>query len=215
MIVVIDGPAGSGKSSTARAVAERTGFTFLDSGAFYRAITLLYLRNHKNQELFFDQMKSCDLQVEFNDGRFSIRLNGETVTELIRDKEVSANVSTVAAMPQAREFVNTHLREFVKDGSFIADGRDLGTAVFPDADLKFFFDASVEKRAERRLNEMLLNGQQTDLEAVKLNIRERDHIDSTRKVAPLRKADDAIVVDTGLLTLEEQIQFVINTVKGR
>jgi len=214
MIVVIDGPAGSGKSSTAKAVAERTGFTFLDSGAFYRAITLLYLRSNKNQGLFFELMNSCKLDVEFDQGVFRVVLNDVDVTAEIRHKEVSGSVSTVAAIETARNFVNNHLRDFVQNGSFIADGRDLGTAVFPDADFKFYFDASVEKRAERRLEEMLASGQQTDLESVKVNLHNRDLADSTRVVAPLCKAHDAIVVDTGVMTLEEQIQFVIDTVKG-
>lgn len=214
MIIVIDGPAGSGKSSTARAVAERIGFTFLDSGAFYRALTLLYLQSDTNQTLFFDVMKSCSLHVEYDAGNFRVFLNDLEVTDKIRNKGVSENVSTVAAIPQVRTFVNEHLREFVKTGNYIADGRDLGTAVFPDADYKFYFDAGIKERAQRRLKEMLASGQVTDLSSVEENLRERDSIDSTREVAPLCKAEDAISVDTGKMTLEEQIQFVINTVKS-
>lgn len=214
MIIVIDGPAGSGKSSTARAVAEQTGFTFLDSGAFYRSVTLLYLQNEKSQEKLFDVLKSCFLRVEFDNGVFRVYLNNEEVTDEIRHKRVSENVSTVAALPFVRTFVNEHLRDFVKSGNFIADGRDLGTAVFPEADFKFYFDASLSARAARRHKEMLATGISTDITSVEANLKERDHIDSTREVAPLCKADDAISVDTGTMTLEEQIQFVINTVKS-
>lgn len=214
MIIVIDGPAGSGKSSTARAVAERIGFTFLDSGAFYRALTLLYLQNKSNQGLFFDDMKSCSLHVAYENGNFHVLLNEVDVSSEIRNKIVSENVSTVAAMPQVRSFVNEHLREFVKTGHYIADGRDLGTAVFPDADYKFYFDAGLKERAQRRHKEMLASGHHTDLSSVEENLRERDSIDSNRKIAPLCKAEDAISVDTGKMTLEEQIQFVINTVKS-
>lgn len=214
MMIVIDGPAGSGKSSTARAVAERTGFEFLDSGAFYRAVTLLYLQCNRDQNSFFEQLKTCSLNAGFSNGVFRIQLNGVEITDEIRKQEVSESVSEVAALPEARDVVNGHLREFVKTGSFIADGRDLGTAVFPNAEFKFFFEASAEKRAERRQKELLKAGQQVSFEAVLENIKSRDFQDSNREVAPLRKADDAIVLDTGSMTLEEQIQFVIHTVKA-
>ncbi|KPP96055.1 MAG: cytidylate kinase Cmk [Bacteroidetes bacterium HLUCCA01] len=213
MIVVIDGPAGSGKSSTARAFSRRTGFTFLDSGAFYRAVTLIYIAHHSNPEVFFEALDASDLKVSFDDGVFRVFLNGTEVTDEIRSPQVSGMVSTVAAMPRCRDFVNRHLREFVQTGTYIADGRDLGTVVFPEADFKFYFDASVETRARRRLDEMTSGGTRSDYNAVVENIRSRDKTDAERDTAPLRKADDAIVVNTETMTLEDQVEFLMNVVK--
>lgn len=214
MIVVIDGPAGSGKSSTARAFSQRTGFTFLDSGAFYRAVTLLFIAHQSDPEMFFEALDASDLSVRFDNGVFRVFLNGTEVTDEIRSPQVSGMVSTVAAMPRCRDFVNRHLRDFVQTGNYIADGRDLGTVVFPQAEYKFYFDASVETRAKRRLDELAASGTQSDYHAVVENIRSRDKTDAGRQTAPLRKAEDAIVVNTETMTLEEQVEFVMNAVKG-
>lgn len=213
MIIVIDGPAGSGKSSTARAIAEQTGIQFLDSGAFYRAITLIYIDVNCDRAAFFDALKTYDVTFQFKNEIFHVFLNGNEVTELLREQRISEMVSEVATINEAREFVNTHLREVVKSGDFIADGRDLGTAVFPDADYKFYFVADIRERARRRFKEMTQAGLDADLNQIIANINERDHKDSSREIAPLRKADDAIEVDTGKMTLEEQVQFVIDQVR--
>lgn len=213
MIIVIDGPAGSGKSSTARAIADKTGIHFLDSGAFYRAITVIYLNKGCDKAAFFDALNTCDISFSFQNEVFRVFLNQIEVTDKLRLPSVSERVSEVAAMPEAREFVNKQLRAFVRQGDFIADGRDLGTEVFPDADFKFYFTADVHERARRRVAELEQAGESVDFDQVLSNIIERDQIDSTREIAPLKKADDAIVIDTGSMTLEEQIQFVIDRVR--
>lgn len=214
MIVVIDGPAGSGKSSTARIVAERTGFHFLDSGAFYRAVTFIYMQLHCQAEVFFDALKHTQIDFRFESGVFRVVIGGQDVTEVIRTPAISAMVSEVAAMPQARSYVNERLREFVRLGDFIADGRDLGTEVFPRADLKFFFTADLTERARRRVAEMEASGIHADFEQVQANIRDRDRVDSTREIAPLKQAHDAEVLDTGTLTLEEQVAHIIARIRG-
>jgi cytidylate kinase len=214
MMVVIDGPAGSGKSSTAKAVAQRTGFHFLDSGAFYRTVTLVYLDSGGSNEMFFDALKTVDVEVRFENETFRVFLNGTDVTSDIRQARVSANVSTVAAMPEARSWVNERLRDFVKTGDFIADGRDLGTAVFPQADLKFFFTADPSERARRRVAEMEFAGMKAAFNEVLANILERDRIDSSRQIAPLLQAEDAEVLDTGKMTLDEQVNHIIARIRG-
>jgi CMP/dCMP kinase len=214
MMVVIDGPAGSGKSSTAKAVAQRTGFHFLDSGAFYRTVTLVYLGSGGSNEMFFDALKTVDVEVRFENETFRVLLNGTDVTSDIRQARVSAHVSMVAAMPEARAWVNERLRDFVKTGDFIADGRDLGTAVFPQADLKFFFTADPSERARRRVAEMELAGMKADYNEVLANILERDSIDSSRQLAPLLQAEDAEVLDTGKMTLDEQVNHIIARIRG-
>lgn len=216
MIIVIDGPAGSGKSSTAKAVAQKTGLTYLDSGALYRAVTLLYIKGgyhqNTNQQLFFDSLATSKLRFDYQNGVFSIWLNDTNVTDEIRSLEVSQSVSVVAAMPQVRDFVNAYLREVVKQGSFIADGRDLSTVVFPDAELKIFMVASIQARAQRRFEELKAMGKPADLQAIAENIAERDHIDSTREAAPLRKHENAIQIDTSNLTFDEQVQQIVELI---
>lgn len=214
MIVVIDGPAGSGKSSTAKAVAQRCGLHYLDSGAFYRAVTLIYLNNACQRDAFFDALELADVQVSYSDGVFSVAVDGADVTRTIREQFVSEKVSEVAAMPQARDFVNKLLRDFVKSGNFIADGRDLGTVVFPDADLKFYLTADIHKRASRRLLEMRHSGMDADLNEIVENLKSRDYLDSTREVAPLRKADDAIEIDTSSVSFDEQVQRIVDRIRN-
>jgi cytidylate kinase len=210
MIVVIDGPAGSGKSSTAKAIASRTGLNFLDSGAFYRAVTMIFLKCNSDRDQFFEVLNTNPLRFQFKDGEFSVFLNGTDISVDIRKQHITERVSEVAAIAEVRDYVNQELREFVQQGEFIADGRDLGTVVFPHADFKFFFVADAELRAQRRFDEMKAAGLQADLKTIHDNLIQRDTQDSSRDTAPLRKADDAVVVDTGLYTLEEQIQLVIN-----
>lgn len=216
MIIVIDGPAGSGKSSTAKAVAQKTGLTYLDSGALYRAVALYYLKggfhHNANQQLFFDSLATSKLRFDYQDGVFRIWLNGENVTDEIRSLEVSQSVSVVAAMPQVRDYVNGYLREVVKQGSFIADGRDLSTVVFPNAELKIFMVASIQARAQRRFEELKAMGKPADLEIIAENIAERDRIDSSRVTAPLKKHENAIEIDTSNLTFDEQVQQIVELI---
>lgn len=212
MIIVIDGPAGSGKSSTAKAVAKQCGLHYLDSGAFYRAVTLIYLNVGCQKESFFDELEHTDLTIRYEDNVFKVFLNQQEVTRTIREQRVSDKVSEVAAMSHARSFVNTLLRDFVKSGNFIADGRDLGTVVFPDADFKFFLTADLQKRAKRRLLEMQQAGMDADFDDILQNLKERDMKDSTRAEAPLKKADDAISIDTSSVTFDEQVRMIVDRI---
>ncbi len=208
MIVVIDGPAGSGKSSTARAVAERLKIQFLDSGALYRVATLIYLNSQNNGDSFFDALKESDISFYFKEKKFHVLLNHSDVSDEIRAMHVANAVSTVAAMPEVRAFVNALMRQAVQSGIYIADGRDLGTAVFPDAELKFFMVADLDERARRRLSELEAKGEQTTFDEVRKNIEDRDLKDSSRASDPLKQADDAILVNTSGLTFEDQVQMI-------
>ncbi|MEX2347906.1 MAG: (d)CMP kinase [Balneolaceae bacterium] len=213
MIVVIDGPAGSGKSSTAKAVASQLQIQFLDSGALYRVATLVYLNCQKDYEQFFEQLEESEISFYFKKKKFHAFLDGRDVSDDIRSMEVSENVSEVASNPDVRAFVNDLMRKVVADDIYIADGRDLGTAVFPDATLKFFMVADLETRAKRRFEEVKESGKEVTLQEVKQNIAARDDKDSNRDSDPLKKADDAILVDTSEMTFDEQVAFISSKIK--
>jgi cytidylate kinase len=215
MIIVIDGPAGSGKSSTARAVADKLHIEYLDSGALYRAATLLYIEADREKKMFFRLLNQKEVSFSYEDQTFHVSIDGKSVTEKIRTPDVANYVSEVAAMPRVRSFVNNLMRNVVVEGVYIAEGRDLGTAVFPDADLKFFMSADLEERAQRRFKERKKKNPQITLEKVKQNIAERDLKDSKRDADPLRKADDAIEIDTTNLTFEQQVDKICSEIKNQ
>jgi len=208
MIIVIDGPAGSGKSSTARALAEQLNIQFLDSGALYRVATLIFLQSEKNRTLFFDRLKESNISFHFKNKKFHCSLDGSDVSDRIREMDVSNSVSEVASDPKVRAYVNTLMRQEISKDVFIADGRDLGTAVFPDAALKFFMIADLNKRAQRRMEELNAKGIEASLEEIRKNLSSRDEKDSNRKSDPLKKAKDAIEIDTSELTFEEQVAVI-------
>ena len=213
MIVVIDGPAGSGKSSTAKAVAAHLQIQFLDSGALYRVATLLYLDSKKQLLPFFDLLNESKISFYFKENKFHALLNDRDVSDRIRSMEVSENVSEVASNPKVRAYVNGLMRKAVQQDVYIADGRDLGTAVFPDAALKFYMVADLDTRAERRYQEVKAQGKEVTLEEVKQNIAQRDNKDSNRSSDPLKQADDAILVDTSEMTFDQQVAFISNKIK--
>ncbi len=208
MIVVIDGPAGSGKSSTAKAVAEQTNIQYLDSGALYRAATLIFIESNQNRTTFFERLESINISFQYKEGYFNVSIDGRDVTKDIRTMLVSNSVSEVASLPEVRSFINGLMNAAILTGNFIADGRDLGTAVFPNADLKFFMIADLETRAKRRMIELKNQGSDVTLEQILLNISERDQKDSNRKADPLKKANDAIEIDTSTYKFEEQVNFI-------
>lgn len=213
MIIVIDGPAGSGKSSTARAVAGKLGIEYLDSGALYRALTTVYVDQEGDDlNLFFEILGTLTISFKYEDGLFRVWVDQQEVTDRLRSKEIAEHVSEVASMPRVRSFVNELMRNAVQTGNYIAEGRDLGTAVFPEADLKFFMSASVEERARRRLEQLQEKDIDTTLEQVHRNIRQRDQKDTQRTSDPLKKADDAIEVDTTNLTFEQQVEQICSTI---
>jgi len=206
MIIVIDGPAGSGKSSTAKALSKQLDIYFLDSGALYRAVTYYWIeQGNPEKNNFFNLLPDIDLDVDLADNSFSVMLNGKNISEKIRSSTVVNNVSDIASLPEVRKVVNAFMRNLVRQDTFIADGRDLGTAVFPCADLKFYMDASLEERANRRFREMVESDQSVTREHVIQNLKERDHKDQNRDADPLKKAEDAIVIDTTGKTFKEQV----------
>ena len=207
MIIVIDGPAGSGKSSTAKALAEKHALQFLDSGAFYRACTWVDL--YKKGELnLIDCLRMGGLRFELEGDQVLIYWEQQAIGTEIRTKQVNAHVSNVATNAIVRDWVNMQMRKLVQKGQFIADGRDLGTVVFPDAALKFWLIARPEVRAARRFKEMQEQGLEADYQQVLENILERDRIDSSRDTAPLKKAEDAIEIDTSELNFSSQVEKI-------
>lgn len=212
MIVVIDGPAGSGKSSTARAVAHELNIQYLDSGALYRAVTYLFLESEQSLPKFFESLYSVQLTFKF-DKEFQVTLNGERITKAIRDPMVSEHVSRIAAMTKVREYINALMKKTVQNDLYIADGRDLGTAVFPKAECKFFMIADLEIRAKRRHQELNTNGIKVSYSEVIAEIKRRDKIDSTRDNDPLKQADDAILIDSSAFSFDEQVQYIVKKIK--
>jgi CMP/dCMP kinase len=212
MIIVIDGLSGSGKSSTAKAVAEQLGIQYLDSGALYRAATYLWMEAGRQKEKFFEILSSKDIKFEYKDNRFVVYVDGEDVSNEIRKQNISEHVSKVAAMPEVRRFVNKLMRQAVKSRHYIADGRDLGSAVFPDANLKFYMEASIEVRAERRHAELAGAGETVSLDEVKENLRRRDSLDKARKADPLVKPKDAYVIDTTAKSFDEQVMEISSVI---
>ena len=218
MVVAIDGPAASGKSSTANEVARRLGFLHVDSGALYRALTLvaLDLGDDATAEQIIRAAELRDVRIRVEGQRLWVLMEGADAEPRIRSPEVTALVSPVSAMPPIRDWVNKRLRDLATNGaSLVLDGRDIGTAVFPDASIKVFLDASPEVRARRRLEQ---HGRPTDSASVgaeAARIAARDRADSTRAVAPLKAADDAIHIDSGSFTFEEQVHHIVDLVRNR
>jgi len=213
MIIVIDGPAGSGKSTTARAVADELNIEYLDSGALYRTVTLIYTEAQRDQDKFFELLDEKEITFRYEDQEFQVFIDGQSVTDDIRTPQVADYVSEVAAMPRVRAYVNNLMRRVILDGIYIAEGRDLGTAVFPDAEVKFYMSASLEERARRRYDERKDNNPDLTFQKVKENIIQRDQKDSKRAADPLKKADDAIEIDTTNLTFEQQVNLICLKVK--
>ena len=212
-VVAIDGPAGSGKSSISKIVAKRLGFTHLDTGAMYRAVTLEALRRGINLENENEYDFLDDISIIYkNDITY---LNGKDVSKEIRTEEVTNNVSTPSKIKKVRDKMVHFQRKSCEVGKVLVDGRDIGTVVMPDANLKIFLTASAEERAKRRCKENSLVGLESDYETILKEIKERDFKDSTRDIAPLKKADDAIEIDTTSLTIEEVVEKIINLINER
>ena len=210
--IAMDGPAGSGKSTVARHVAEKLGLLYLDSGAMYRAVTVLAI-NHgltADSPELINQVKAC--HIEFTNNGKTILLNDEDVSIEIRTPAVNRRVADVAKIPEIRHEIVKHQQRIGADGSIVAEGRDLTTIVFPNADFKFYLDASVRERAKRRLAELRKQNVDTTLEAVEAEIKNRDEKDITRAHSPLRAAEDAIIVDTTEKTIDEVVDFIITQV---
>jgi len=210
IIIAIDGYSSTGKSSFARLVAEKYGFTYIDSGALYRAVALYYieqgLRNVKDLDPLLQKL---DVRFEYDENNGTTTFIGQrNVENEIRSMKVSSCVSTIAADGKVREYVNSVIRRISADRSVVADGRDIGTTVFPNADLKIFMVADEKVRAERRYLQLKDSGKEESIESIVKNLRQRDKIDTTRAISPLVKADDAVVLDNTEMTLEQQMQWI-------
>ncbi len=218
IVIAVDGHSSCGKSTVAKAVAKKLGIAYIDTGAMYRAVTLYAIRNgyfagmEPDAEAIAAHLDDIRITFDFDKsaGRNTTYLNGENVEDEIRGMEVSSRVSPVSAIPAVRAKLTDWQREMGRNQSVIMDGRDIGTTVFPNADLKIFMTARPEVRAQRRFDELKAKGQDADFADILRNVEERDRQDSTRAVSPLRKADDAIVLDNSDMTREEQFDFVIN-----
>lgn len=219
--IAIDGHSSCGKSTLAKDLAKKLEYTFVDSGAMYRAVTLHAIRNNFIQNGRVDEEKlekaisEIEIQFESINGVQHIFLNNKDVTDEIRLPNVSNNVSIVAKLKPVRKKLVQQQRKMGSDGGIIMDGRDIGTVVFPDAELKLFVTASTEVRTERRFEELRANGIEITREEVKNNLIERDHIDSTREISPLMQANDAIILDNSELTRLQQLELAIDLVNKR
>lgn len=230
LIIAIDGPAASGKSTTARAAARELGYIYIDSGAMYRAATLAYLRQFSpdsislpvNSEIIsitFDDvercLESCVIDLKPSEQGQQTFLNGENISQLIRLPEITARVSEVSALPRVRQAMVAQQRLIGEKGGIIMDGRDIGTVVFPQADLKLFFTASARTRAERRAEELRKQGIEVDMDEMEKLLLERDKYDSEREISPLKPAIDAIHIDTSIMTIQEQASEVVRLARKR
>ena len=214
--VAIDGPAGAGKSTLARRLAQRLGFLYVDTGAIYRTVGLYTLRNRRAPEEVVPMLEQLDIRMEYDSGGVQrMRLNGEDVSEAIRVHEVSQRASQVAALPEVRAFLLDFQRRQAREHSVVMDGRDIGTVVLPDADVKIFLTASPEVRAKRRLLELEQRGQPAQYEQILQDIQDRDRQDRNRAAAPLRQAEDAVLLDTSGLDLEQSLTQMLEIVSGR
>lgn len=216
--IAIDGHSSCGKSTMAKDLARRVGYIYVDTGAMYRSVTLYALRNHLFREdgtIFADelqqQMQNIHISFQLNPetGRPDTYLNGECVEQQIRSLEVSSHVSPIAALGFVREAMVAQQQEMGQGGGVVMDGRDIGTVVFPDAELKIFVTASAEVRAQRRYDELKEKGMPADYADILKNVQERDYIDSHREVSPLRQAPDALLLDNSTMTIAEQNEWLM------
>ena len=220
IIITIDGWSSCGKSTLAKQLAKKLGYAYVDSGAMYRAITLYFLRNHidwDNRQEVVEGLKHVHIEFHFNkqSQQSEIFLNEENVEYLIRDLIIAEKVSDVAAIKEVRSYAVGQQQKMGKKKGIVMDGRDIGTTVFPNAELKIFMTSDISVRVERRFKEMYEKNPNVTIDEVKNNLEMRDYIDSHREISPLRKADDAIVLDNTNLTIDEQLAFALNFLKER
>jgi len=215
VIIAIDGEASTGKSTQAKKIAEKFDYNYRDSGAYYRAITLYLIQNNinSNENINHSILDNISLEQIYKDKKLTIYLNDIDVSEKIRGFKVSVNVSNYAKIPEIRNFVYKQLRKSVKSNSLVIDGRDIGTVVFPDATFKFFLSADPKIRAERRHKQ--INDKSVKLESIEEEIKSRDNTDSTRKIAPLKKADDAYEIDVTLLTIDQVFEKILHKINSK
>ena len=215
--VAIDGPAGAGKSTIAKAAAKELGFIYVDTGALYRAVAYNAVKNGviDDEQGIISMLDDTKVELKYVEGVQSVYLNGEDVSGFIRTPEISMGASKVSAIPQVREFLLNLQREIAKTNNVIMDGRDIATVVLPDAAVKIFLFASPECRAERRYKELVEKGENVSFDDVLKDVNQRDYQDSHREIAPLKPSEESIMADTSELTLQESIDLIVNTIKER
>ncbi len=216
-VIAIDGPAGAGKSTTAKLAAQKIGYTYIDTGAMYRAVAWKTLQAKKpvTDELILATVKDMTINLRYDNGvtRVFVDVDKE-ITNEIRTPAINEIVSQVARLKDVRDKLVTLQREMAKRGKVLMDGRDIGTNVLPDADLKIFLTAGIDERAKRRYNELTAKGHNVDLAEIKASITNRDKIDSERAVAPLKQADDAILLDTTAMSIDEVVDKIVELAEG-
>lgn len=210
--VAIDGPAGAGKSTIAKLVAKEKGYVYVDTGAMYRGLAIHFLENGieaEEKEKIAEACKDADVTIRYEDGQQQVYLNGKNITAKLREEAVGNMASKSSAIPEVRAKLLELQRELARKEDVIMDGRDIGTCVLPDADVKVFLTASVETRAKRRYDELVEKSVACDLEEIARDIAERDKRDSTREIAPLKQAEDAVLVDSSYMTIEEVVAAIV------
>ncbi len=214
LVIAIDGPAGSGKSTIAKFLATKIGATYIDTGAMYRAITFKALSGGFIHDIhkIIEFSKSAKIKLTYENGRTRVFVDSEEVTDFIRSSEVNDNVSEVSRIPEVRAELVKIQQKMGQTETVVAEGRDTTTVVFPNADFKIYLVASIDVRAERRLAEYLENGVQISIEEVKENLAKRDKIDSGREVSPLKKADDAYQIDTSSLSINQELEIILDRI---
>jgi cytidylate kinase len=218
LIIAIDGPAASGKSTTAKLLAQKLGYVYLDSGAMYRACALAALQagiSHDDTESLNRMLQDIDIKIEYSPDGNKVLLDNIDVTKRLREEDMSRLASDISTLGPVREKMVALQRKMGENGGVIMDGRDIGTVVFPHAELKFFMIASAETRAQRRCDELQLKGKPADYETVLKEMQERDLQDSTRALAPLKPAEDSIGIDTTSLSIEQQVDVLYGYIKAK
>lgn len=203
--IAIDGPAGSGKSSVSKLVAKNLGFTSIDTGALYRAVAYYFKSNEISEENIKSALKNIDLKAKNIDGKFNVFLNGENVTDKIRAEEISKMTSKISKCPEVRDFLLELQRSLAKSENCVMDGRDIGTVVMPNAEIKIFLTAAPETRAMRRFDQL---GRSVPFENILEDLKKRDYQDTHREIAPLKMASDAILIDNSDISLEQTVEKI-------
>ncbi len=216
--VAIDGPAGAGKSTIARTVAGLLGYIYVDTGALYRAIGLFATRNgiaYNDEQALDSKLKDAEVELCYQNGVQCVLLGGEDVSQAIRSPEMSKAASAVSALSCVREYLFHTQQRMAETNNVIMDGRDIGTVVLPNADVKIYLTASVEARAKRRYDEYIAKGEEVSYNTILMDMQQRDYNDTHRAIAPLRQADDAVLLDTSGQTVEQSVELVLNLLKKR
>lgn len=209
--VAIDGPAGAGKSTIAKLVAEKKGYIYVDTGAMYRGLAIHFLDKGiqaEETEKVIEACKDADVKIQYENGTQQVYLNGTNITGRLRDEAVGKMTSKCSVIPKVREKLLDLQRDLARTQDVIMDGRDIGTCVLPSADVKVYLTASVETRAKRRYDELMAKGERCDLEEIARDIKERDFRDMNRETAPLKKAEDAVLIDSSDMTIEEVVEAI-------